>query len=191
MYESGQVRKEAAITTSVCVYRFFMEYEEYAKHEYYMRLALEEAEKAREIDEVPVGAVVVRSGEVIARAHNLRETNKQASAHAEFLAIQKASSYLGTWCLDDCDLYVTLEPCMMCTGAIILARIANLYYGTKDPKAGAVDSVIEVRKISRLNHHVNVESGYLEQECGDILRAFFKEKRQKPKRDKSQFKIDK
>ena len=108
--------------------------------EYYMKQALKEAEKARAKDEVPVGAVIVKDGKIIARAHNLREKNQQANAHAEMLAIQKASRKLGTWCLDECDLYVTLEPCMMCTGAIIHSRIRNLYYGTKDPKGGAIDS---------------------------------------------------
>jgi tRNA(adenine34) deaminase len=154
----------------------------------YMRLALKEAEKARALDEVPVGAVVVKDDRVIARAHNLREKNQQASAHAEFLAITKASKKLGTWCLDDCDLYVTLEPCMMCTGAIVLSRIRNLYYGTRDPKGGAVDSIIQIKNVKHINHHPNVYEGILQPECSGILTAFFKEKRKRPKRDKSTFK---
>jgi tRNA(adenine34) deaminase len=131
----------------------------------YMRLALKEAEKARALDEVPVGAVVVKDDRVIARAHNLREKNQQASAHAEFLAITKASKKLGTWCLDDCDLYVTLEPCMMCTGAIVLSRIRNLYYGTRDPKGGAVDSIIQIKNVKHINHHPNVYDGILQRKA--------------------------
>ena len=187
--EPGQVRKEAAIQTSAWVYHFYIMENEQEKHEYYMRMALEEAQKAREIDEVPVGAVIVFRDEVIAKAHNLREHSMQAYAHAEMLAIQKASESMHTWCLDECDLYVTLEPCMMCIGAIVLSRIRNLYYGTKDPKGGAVDSLIEIKKISRLNHHPKVTSGILAEECGAILTDFFREKRKKPKRDKNQFKI--
>ena len=186
--EPGQVRKEAAIKTSACVYHFIYMKEKIVKnHEYYMRLALKEEEKARMIDEVPVGAVIVQDGKVIARAHNLKEKNKQAYAHAEFLAIQKASKKLGTWCLDDCDLYVTLEPCMMCTGAIILSRVRNLYYGTKDPKGGAVDSLIQIKQISHLNHHPAVVSEILQPECSRILTDFFREKRKRPKRDPASF----
>jgi tRNA(adenine34) deaminase len=157
------------------------------EQEKFMRLALKEAEKARAVDEVPVGAVVVRDGKVIARAHNLREHKKQASAHAEFLAIEKASRKLGTWCLDDCDLYVTLEPCLMCTGAIVLSRIRRLCYGTADPKGGAVESLIQISSISRLNHHPQVTTGILREECATILTEFFREKRQKPKRSRSDF----
>lgn len=186
--QPGQVRKEAAIQTSVCVYHFiFMAEKKVHDREYFMGLALKEAEKAREMDEVPVGAVIVRDGKVIARAHNLKEKNKQAYAHAEFLAIQKASRKLGTWCLDDCDLYVTLEPCMMCTGAIIHSRIRNLYYGTKDPKGGAIDSLIEIKKIPHLNHHPAVYSEIRQPECSRILTDFFREKRKRPKRDPEEF----
>lgn len=152
-----------------------------------MRLALKEAAKARDIDEVPVGAVIVRNDEVIARAHNLKEKNQQAYAHAEFLAIQKATKKLGTWCLDDCDLYVTLEPCMMCTGTIVLSRIRNLYYGTTDPKGGMVNTLIDIKQIRGLNHHPNVVSGILKEECGMILTEFFREKRKKKKRDPAEF----
>jgi len=153
----------------------------------YMRAALKEAEKARAMDEVPVGAVIVKDGKIIARAHNLREKNRQANAHAEMLAIQKASRKLDTWCLEDCDLYVTLEPCMMCTGAIVLSRIRNLYYGTADPKGGAVVSLIQLREIRRLNHHPKITAGILQPECAEILTSFFREKRQKPKRDRASF----
>ncbi len=158
--------------------------------EYYMRLALKEAQKARDMDEVPVGAVIVRDGKVIARAHNLKEKKKQAYAHAEFLAIQKATKKLGTWCLDECDLYVTLEPCMMCTGSIILSRIRNLYYGTTDPKGGCTDTLIQIKTIKPLNHHPNITSGILREECAEILTSFFREKRKKPKRNKTQFRTE-
>ena len=156
-------------------------------HEDYMRLALREAEKARKIDEVPVGAVVVRDGVVVARAHNLKEKRKLANAHAEMIALERASKKLETWCLDDCDLYVTLEPCMMCTGNIILSRIRNLYYGTADPKAGCVDTVIDISQIKRFNHHPKVHSGILQEECAEILTSFFREKRKKPKRKREDF----
>ena len=111
-------------------------------HEEYMELALEEARKAEEIDEVPVGCVIVCDGEVISRGHNLKEQLNQAYAHAEMMAIQKAAKIKGNWCLSDCDLYVTLEPCMMCTGIINLSRIRTVYYGTQDPKGGCLETVI-------------------------------------------------
>ena len=156
--------------------------------EEYMRLALREAEKARDKDEVPVGCVIVRNGEVIARAHNLREKNQQANAHAEMLAIQKASKKLSTWCLQDCDLYVTLEPCMMCTGVISHARINRLIYGTTDPKGGTIDTLIQIKDIPHLKTYPKtVVSGVLQPECSAILSDFFKEKRKKPKKNKSQF----
>lgn len=142
-----------------------------------MGLALKEAEKAREANEVPVGAVIVRDGKVIARAHNLKERKMQASAHAEMLAIQKASRKLNNYYLNDCDLYVTLEPCMMCTGAIILSRVRTLYYGTKDPKGGCTDSLIQVKTIPHLNHHPQIVSGIRQPECAKILTDFFREKR--------------
>ena len=181
--ELGQDRKNTAIGTSACVYRFIV----MKTHEDFMRLALKEAEKARKIDEVPVGCVIVRDGKVIARGHNLKEKRMQANAHAEMIAIQKAAKKLNNWCLDDCDLYVTLEPCMMCTGAIILYRIRNLYYGTTDPKGGCTDTLIQIKQIRHLNHHPNVTSGILQPECAQILTSFFREKRKKPKKDKSQF----
>lgn len=153
--------------------------------EEYMKAALKEAEKAKQIDEVPVGAVVVQNGIVIARAHNLREKTQLASSHAELLAIQKASKKLGTWCLEDCDLYVTLEPCLMCTGAIELSRIHALYYGTSDPKGGSVDTLIQVKKISHLNTYPKeIHAGVLQKECSEILTSFFREKRKIAKQKK-------
>lgn len=157
-------------------------------NEDYMKEALKEALKAKEMDEVPVGAIVVKNGIIISRAHNLRESSQQANAHAEMIAIQKASEELKTWNLRECDLYVTLEPCMMCTGAIILSRIHHLYYGTSDPKGGCVDTLIQIKEIKHINHHPNVTSGIMKEECARILTDFFREKRKKPKRNPDSFK---
>jgi len=145
-----------------------------------LELALKEAKLAYENDEVPVGSVVVRNGTVIASAHNLREASNSATAHAEILAIEKACRVLGTWKLTDCDLYVTLEPCIMCAGAIINARIRNLYFGAYDPKAGACGSVTDVFRLNGLNHKVTVYAGIMEDECSEILKRFFLEKRKNP-----------
>ena len=155
--------------------------------EEYMLAALKEAAKAEKIDEVPVGAVIVKDGVIIARAHNLREKTQMASSHAELLAIQKASKKLGTWCLEDCDLYVTLEPCMMCTGAIELSRIHALYYGTHDPKGGTVDTLIQVKRIPHLNTYPKeVHAGIRQKECAEILSSFFREKRKLNKLKKAE-----
>ena len=137
-----------------------------------MRLALAEAAKAAAIGEVPVGAVVCRGEEVVATAHNRRETCKNALAHAELLAMDAACKALGGWRLHQCDLYVTLEPCPMCTGAAINARIRRLVFGASDPKAGCLGSVTDLNSLP-FNHHPEVTGGLLEAECGDILRAFF------------------
>jgi len=142
-----------------------------------MRAALRLAEASAEKDEVPVGCVIVHEGIVIGRGHNQTETLQDATAHAEILAIGAASSTLGSWRLIDCTMYVTLEPCAMCAGAIILARLGRLVYGAPDPKAGACGSVLDVIHERRLNHRVEVTSGVLAEECGDLLRAFFKRKR--------------
>ena len=180
----GSSHKNLCLRVPFFVYKIMKE----KNHEYYMSLALKEAEKAKKMDEVPVGAIIVRNGEIVSKAHNLKERKRQAYAHAEFLAIQKASRKLNTWCLDDCDLYVTLEPCMMCMGNIILSRIRHLYYGTKDPKGGMVNSLIEIKQIKGLNHHPEITSGILQPECSQILTEFFREKRKKPKRDPFSFK---
>ena len=146
--------------------------------EYYMRMALKEAEKARDMDEVPVGCVIVKGDKIIARAHNLREHKQLATAHAELLAIQKACKKLDTWCLNECDLYVTLEPCMMCTGAIENARLHALYYGTADEKAGTVDSLVQIRTLPHLRAYPKeIHSGILKEECAAILSEFFRNKR--------------
>ena len=143
----------------------------------YMRLALKEAHKAKEKDEVPVGAIIVLNDVVIAKGHNLREHKQLPTAHAEIVAIEKAAKKLGTWHLDECDLYVTLEPCMMCIGAINQARIRNVYYGTRDDKFGAVDSMLSYKTIKGMNKHPKTEGGILQRQCAEILSEFFKEKR--------------
>lgn len=150
------------------------------KQDEFMKLALEEAKKAYSLDEVPIGAVVVRNDEVISSAHNMKEHNQLASSHAEILSIQKASEILGTWCLDDCDLYVTLEPCMMCTGLIEHSRINRLYYGCDDPKGGCVESLINIKHIHQLSTYPKeIYTGILKDECSKILKDFFQEKRKK------------
>jgi tRNA(adenine34) deaminase len=146
-------------------------------HEGYMAQALKEAEKAEKKAEAPVGAVVVRNGVIIARGHNERELKNDSTLHAEMTAIRRACKKLGTWRLTDCDLYVTLEPCTMCAGAIIQSRIRTLYIGTSDLKAGAAGSVIDVFRVSAFNHKVDVVWGILEQECSAILKEFFRELR--------------
>ena len=143
----------------------------------FMRLAIEEARKAFDKDEVPVGAVIVKNNKVISAAFNLRETMKSATAHAEILAIEAACRLFQTWHLDDCDIYVTLEPCIMCAGAIINARVRNLYFGAFDPKAGACGSVTDVFVLNELNHRVDVYSGIMEDECAGLLKDFFRLKR--------------
>ena len=142
-----------------------------------MRAALREAQASLEHDEVPVGCVIVHDGTIVGRGHNQVESLQDATAHAEVLAIGAASNALGSWRLADCTLYVTLEPCAMCAGAIVLARLGRLVYGAADPKAGACGSVLDVIGERRLNHRVPVTHGVLEPECGEILREFFRRKR--------------
>lgn len=139
-----------------------------------MREALKEAQKAYDKLEVPVGAVIVKNGKIISRAHNLKETKFDTTKHAEILAIQKASRKLKSWRLLDCEMYVTLEPCSMCAGAIIQSRIKKIYIGAKDPKTGAVGSVLNLLEDYEFNHKVEVETGILEKECEKILKDFFK-----------------
>ncbi len=146
----------------------------------YMKAALKLAQKAADEGEVPVGAVVVCDGKIVGRGRNRRETKKNAVHHAEMEAIQKACKKLGGWRLHKCDLYVTLEPCPMCTGAIINARIKNLYYGAKDEKAGSCGTVINLFDLP-YNHKPEVISGIMEKECSDILKRFFKDLRERKK----------
>ena len=145
--------------------------------EHYMQLALAEARNALVHDDVPVGATVVRDGVVIARAHNQRELLQDPTAHAEILALTQAASAIGNWRLTACTLYVTLEPCVMCAGALVLARISRIVYGAIDPKAGACASLYSIPEDSRLNHRPDITAGVLSAECGDVLREFFQAKR--------------
>jgi tRNA(adenine34) deaminase len=142
-----------------------------------MRLALREAARALEHDDIPVGAIVVHEGEVIGVGHNERELRADPTAHAEMLALRAAAQAVGSWRVLDSVLYVTLEPCAMCAGAIVLARVPRVVFGTTDPKAGAAGSVLDILAEPRLNHRPQVQSGLLAQECGDMLRAFFASRR--------------
>ncbi len=142
-----------------------------------MKAALREAAKAAAEGEVPVGAVVVRAGKIIGRAHNQRECLRDPTAHAEMIALTQTAEALGRWRLDGATLYVTLEPCLMCAGALVCGRVDRVVFGAADPKAGACGSLYQVGLDSRLNHRFDVEGGLLEEECGTILREFFKGKR--------------
>ncbi len=142
-----------------------------------MRLALREAERAREHGDVPIGALVVRDDEVIAVGRNERELLEDPTAHAEILALREAARVLGSWRVLDATLYVTLEPCAMCAGAIVLARVPRVIYGASDPKAGAAGSVLDVLSEPRLNHRPEVQGGLLGQECGELLSKFFASRR--------------
>ena len=145
--------------------------------EAFMGEALKEAEKALEASEVPVGAVIIHQGRIIARAHNQRETLRDPTAHAEMIALTQAAAALDRWRLTGCTLYVTLEPCTMCAGAMVLARLDRLVFGAEDPKAGAVGSLYNVPRDMRLNHRLEVTSGVLAAASGEILQRFFQEKR--------------
>ena len=146
--------------------------------EYYMKQALKEAKKAYKKLEVPVGAVIVKDGKIIARAHNQKETKTDTTKHAEILAIQKASKKLESWRLIDCEMYVTLEPCSMCAGAIINSRIKKVYIGAMDEKTGAVGSVLNLFEDYTFNHKVESETGIMKKECQETLKKFFKELRE-------------
>lgn len=146
-------------------------------HTHYMRLALQEAQAAFDENEVPVGAVIVHEERVIASAHNQREQLRDPTAHAEMIAITQAAEALGSWRLDDCTLYVTLEPCPMCAGAVVQARIPLVVYGAADPKAGAVASLFSLLDDPRLNHRAQVVGGVMGEECGQILSRFFQAQR--------------
>lgn len=146
-------------------------------NEPWMRKALQQAEDAFAVDEVPVGAVIVHNGQIIAAAHNQRETLNDPTAHAEMIAITQAAESLGTWRLTECMLFVTLEPCPMCAGAIVQARIPVVIYGTPDPKAGACHSLFQITDDSRLNHRCTVMGGVLGDECRLILQEFFAKQR--------------
>ena len=149
----------------------------FPRDDYFMHLALREAERALEHEDVPIGAVIVRGGEVLAAAHNERELRQDPTAHAEMLALREASQAVGSWRVLDSVLYVTLEPCVMCAGAIVLARIPRVVFGARDPKAGAGGSVVDVLREPRLNHCPEVAVGLLARECGELLSGFFASRR--------------
>ncbi|MGG0288178.1 tRNA adenosine(34) deaminase TadA [Peribacillus butanolivorans] len=148
---------------------------------YYMKLALKEAEKAQMLNEVPIGALIVIDDQIVSRGHNLRETEQNATAHAELLAINAACGSLGSWRLEKATLYVTLEPCPMCAGAILQSRVKRVVFGAHDPKAGCAGTFMDLLQDERFNHQCEVTSGVLRDECGGILTAFFKELRNRKK----------
>ena len=149
-----------------------------------MKEALKEAQKAYKKEEVPVGAIIVKDGKIIARAHNVKETKKNAIGHAEILAIEKACKKIGAWRLIDCEMYVTLEPCSMCAGALINSRIKKLYIGADDPKTGACGSVLNLLEDYPFNHKIEVKKYILKEECENLLKSFFKFLRERNKNEK-------
>ncbi|MDQ0222823.1 tRNA adenosine(34) deaminase TadA [Streptococcus moroccensis] len=149
----------------------------------FMREALKEAEKSLAKDEIPIGCVIVKDGQIIGRGHNAREELNQAVMHAEIMAITEANAHVGNWRLLDCTLFVTIEPCVMCSGAIGLARIPKVIYGAANAKFGAAGSLYDILRDERLNHRVEVETGILEEACADVMRSFFKARREQKKLD--------
>ena len=156
----------------------------------YMELAMEEARKAATLGEVPIGALIVHQGEIIARSFNLRESLQTTASHAELLAIDKANEHIGSWRLEDCTLYVTLEPCPMCAGAIIQSRIPRVVFGAYDPKAGCAGTLMNLLDDNRFNHTVDVSGGILEDECGQLLSDFFKVIRRNKQKKRTKPEID-
>lgn len=159
--------------------------------EKYMKEAVKQARKAYRLGEVPIGCVIVYEGKIIGRGYNRRNTDKNTLAHAEITAIKKASKIIGDWRLEDCDLYVTLEPCQMCSGAIVQARIPNVYIGCMNPKAGCAGSILNILEMPQFNHQVNVVRGILERECSEMLKQFFVELRKRNKEKKLQLRMEK
>ena len=149
--------------------------------EKFMKEAIKQAKKAYAIDEVPIGCVIVQNGHIIARGYNRRNTDKNTLAHAELTAIKKASKKTGDWRLEDCDLYVTLEPCQMCAGAIVQSRMRRVIIGSMNSKAGCAGSILNLLQIPQFNHQVEMETGVLEEECSTMLSQFFRELREKKK----------
>lgn len=146
-------------------------------HEFFMREALKEAQKAYELGEVPIGAVIVKNTKIVGWGHNMRESLKDPTAHAEIIAIRKASEHLGGWRLIDCEMYVTVEPCPMCAGAAVMARLKHVYIGAMDSKGGAAGSVMNVLQDDRLNHVIQITKGILQEPCEKIMKDFFKQLR--------------
>ena len=152
--------------------------------EKYMRQAIKLAKKAADNGDVPIGCIIVYDGKVIGRGYNRRNKDKQSLAHAEIMAIKKASKYIGDWRLEECTMYVTLEPCQMCAGAIVQARIPRVVLGCMNPKAGCAGSILNLLQMKEFNHQVEIKKGVLEQECRDLLQAFFKDLRLRLKLEK-------
>lgn len=153
-------------------------------HEKYMREALKQAKKAYTLGEVPIGCVIVHQGKIIGRGYNRRNTDKNTLSHAEITAINKASKHIGDWRLEECTMYVTLEPCQMCAGAIVQARIPEVVMGCMNPKAGCAGSILNILQMPQFNHQVSVTQGILEQECSDMLKLFFTELRKRNHEDR-------
>lgn len=160
------------------------EIEQQRAKEEWMRVAIEEAKKAEVLAEVPIGAIVVHEGQIIGRGHNLRETTQNATTHAEMIAIQEACEAIGSWRLEETQLYVTLEPCPMCSGAMILSRVKEVYFGAYDPKGGTAGTLMNLLEDERFNHQAEVEGGILEEECGELLSMFFRNLRAQKKKTK-------
>ena len=159
--------------------------------EKYMRQAIKQAIKARDNQDVPIGCVIVYDGKIIARGYNRRNADKTTLAHAEILAIRKASKYIGDWRLEDCTMYVTLEPCQMCSGAIVQARIPRVVIGTMNAKAGCAGSVINILQMEGFNHRVDITKGVMMEECRDMMQEFFRQLRQDKAKNKTQIKEEK
>lgn len=159
------------------------------RNERFMNEAIKQAKKAELIDEVPIGCVITKDDRVIARGYNLREKKQKSTAHAEIITIERACKKLGTWRLDGCTIYVTLEPCPMCAGAILQSRIKEVVYGAKDPKGGCVESCMHMYDTKGFNHYPEVVAGVLEEECASLLTEFFRKKRKRNKQKTSMFKI--
>lgn len=153
-------------------------------HEKYMKEALKQAQKAFTLGEVPIGCVVVHEGKIIGRGYNRRNTDKSTLAHAEITAIRKASKYIGDWRLEECSIYITLEPCQMCAGAIIQSRIDRVVVGCMNPKAGCAGSILNLLNVAEFNHQAELETGVLEEECSGLMKQFFQELRERKKKER-------
>lgn len=159
----------------------FLLYEVKSMDEKFMKEAIKLAMKAESLDEVPIGCVITKDDKIIARGYNLRENKQQSIAHAEIMAIQKACKKIGSWRLEGCTIYVTLEPCAMCTGAILQSRIERVVYGASDPKGGCIESCVKLYEYKGFNHYPKVTNGVMKDECANLLKNFFKKKRKKNK----------
>ena len=179
MAEPGQDWKIAALMFLYLCASFFLELIRLKEDKYYMKIAYKEAEKAYKENEIPIGAVIVCDGKVLSRAHNKRDSSNIVTRHAEIIAIEKACKKLGTWRLEGCELYVTLEPCVMCTGAIMHARIKRVIYGAKEKRWLALSSLLAQSDTNAFNHHLEYTEGILQEECSSLISQYFRNKRKK------------